>query len=197
MEEEGGVGLPFVDLVGAEHGRSGGIGGVGEAVEEFGAGEGEGGFFERGIGGDAAVGMMIVEDVQELVDAFDGGDGVGDEGVVHALAVGVEEVGEFASELGFDLFVDVFEVSAFEVGDGVLGIDGPAGIGDGLGEDAVGEGFGVNEDAVAVEDDEVGGVHWFLTWFVQPERATTVREWLGFGIEGQTTPLRSRLVRYV
>ncbi len=162
VEEKGGVGLPFADFIRAEHG--GLVGGcwVGEAVDEICAGEGEGCFFERGVGGDAAVwsgGSQCVEGVEEVVDAFEGGDADGVDFFVHAIAVVGHEVGEFFAQVGFDILEDVGEVSAFEVGDGVLGVDFPAGITDALGEDAVGEGFGVDEYAVAVEDDEVGVEH--------------------------------------
>ena len=150
MEEEGGVGLPFVDFVGAEHGFLFWVGGVGEAVDEVCAGEGEGCFFEWGVGGDAAVwngagGFLaqVVEGVEEVVDAVEGGDADGVDFFVHALAVVGHEVGEFFSEVIFDIFEDIGEVSAFEVGDGVLGVYFPAGFTYALGEDSVGEWFGV------------------------------------------------------
>ena len=97
------------------------------------------------------------------------GEGVGDagdrlelgaEGGVEAAAhLGERGVVEGEAEVAGEDLAGAGEAAAEEAGVGVLGVEGQAGVGEGLEQEAEGDRLAVDQHAVAVEDDEAGGGH--------------------------------------
>jgi hypothetical protein len=146
VEIKSGVWFPDVDVVGAEYSTF-------ESREESGDAEGEADFFNRRVGGDAVGNGEGVEDSLDTVDgaelgAEEGGHAgteFGDERVVEGPT---QEVFEGADDFGH--FESSEELEALGLGEGESEVLG------GFGDGAVAEGFAVDEDAVTVEDDELG-----------------------------------------
>ncbi len=150
FKEDGGVRLPFVDVVCAEDEV------FGEVREETGDAEGEFDFF-AGAGGGDADGDAVVEGMDEIVCAVDGLE-MGFESLGHGGAeVGGEGIGELAVVFGFDVGEHVCEFFAAEAFDVVC--DDHACFTEAVDEDDGAECFAVDECAVAIEDDGFDFVH--------------------------------------
>lgn len=166
VEEEVRFGFPFFDLIGAEECFPGWVVAVREAFDEPRAGEGHFHFSHGRVCRDAAVRCVVwcvlgefIEEIEQLVDSFDCWHALGLEHLVADPPVVLEERGEWFADLLLDFRVDLVEVSAFEVRDGVCRVDVPACVADALSEESVRDGLGIDEYAVTVEDDEFRVAH--------------------------------------